>query len=113
MGVRQGKAWIDGKSDGANLFHGDAEGVKRLGSGLVGNDPEVGLGGGPETVDGDGVGNDGNKLERGTQVIRETGDHVGIDGEGENDNTRAVGFDDLAEANVSGLINEEGIFNEG
>ena len=42
MGVRQGKAWIDGKSYGANLFHGDTEGVERLSGGLVGNDPEVG-----------------------------------------------------------------------
>ena len=113
MGVRQGKAWIDGKSDGANLFHGDTEGVERLGGGLVGNDPEVGLGGGPETVDGDRIGNDSDKLERGAQVFRETGDQVGVDGEGENDNARAVGFDDLAEAKVSGLINEKGIFNEG
>ena len=113
MGLRQGKAWIDGKSDGANLFHGDAEGVERLSGGLVGNDPEVGLGGGPETVDGDGVGNDGNKLERGAQFLGETGDQVGVDGEGENDNAGTEGFDDLAEAKVSGLIDEERIFNEG
>ena len=113
MGLRQGKAWIDGESDGANLFHGDAEGVERLSGGLVGNDPEVGLGGGPETVDGDGVGNDGNKLERGAQFLGETGDQVGVDGKGENDNPGTEGFDDLAEAKVSGLIDEEGIFNEG
>ncbi len=113
MGVGQGKAWIDGKSDGPNLFHGDAEGVERLGSGLVGNDPEIGLGGRPEAVDGDGIGNNGNKLERGAQVFGETGDQVGVDGEGENDNAGTEGFDDLAEAKVSGLIDEEGILNEG
>jgi hypothetical protein len=64
-------------------------------------------------VDGDGVGNDGNKLERGAQFLGETGDQVGVDGKGENDNAGTEGFDDLAEAKVSGLINEEGIFNEG
>jgi len=52
-------------------------------------------------------------LERGAQVFGETGDHVGVDGEGENDNARAVGFDDLAEAKVSGLVDEEGILNQG
>ena len=38
---------------------------------------------------------------------------MGVDGKGENDNPRTEGFDDLAEAKVSGLIDEEGIFNEG
>lgn len=98
MGVRQGKAWIDGKSDGANLFHGNAEGVERLSGWLVGNDPEIGLGGGPETVDGNRVGNDGNKLEGGAQFLGETGDHVGVDGKGKNDNAGTEGFDDLAKA---------------
>jgi len=38
---------------------------------------------------------------------------VGVNGEGENDNAGTESFDDLAEANVSRLINKEGILNEG
>jgi len=38
---------------------------------------------------------------------------VGVHGEGENDNLGPMSFNDLAQAKVGGLINEEGIFNEG
>ena len=65
MGLGEGKAWIDRESDGANFFHGNAEGVEGLRGGLVGNDPDVGLSGGPEAVDGDGIGDDGDELKRG------------------------------------------------
>lgn len=61
----EGKAWIDRESDGFNFFHRNAEGMEGSGGGLVGNDPEIGLSGGPEAVDGDGIGDDGDELKRG------------------------------------------------
>ena len=38
---------------------------------------------------------------------------MGVDGEGKNDNLGPMGFNDLAKTDIGGLIDEEGIFNEG
>ena len=38
---------------------------------------------------------------------------MGVHGEGENDNLGPMGFNDLAKTDIGGLIDEEGIFNEG
>lgn len=89
---RLGKAWIDGETDGIYFFHRNAQGVEGLGGGGVGDNPEIGWGSGPEPMNGDRIGNDGNELEGGAEIAGKKSDVVGVDGKGEGDDFRAVGF---------------------
>ena len=64
------KAGIDGKSDGSNLIHGNPERVEGACGGFIRDDPKICFGAGPESVDGDGVGHDGDKLKSFPQIVR-------------------------------------------
>ena len=64
------KAGIDRESNRANFIHGDPERVEGACGGFIRDDPKICFGAGPESVDGDGVGHDGDELKSFTQIVR-------------------------------------------
>jgi hypothetical protein len=112
VGSGFGKAWVDGKSDRLNFFHRNSQGVKGSCGGRVGNDPEVCRRGGPESVHGNRIGDDGDQLKRVTKIAGKEGDEVGIDREGECNDFWAMGFDQFAKSEVGRSVREEGVFDE-
>lgn len=87
--------------------------MEGLGGGGVGDDPEIGGGGGPEPVDGDGIGDDGDTAKGGSDFWGKLGKKVRVDGKGEGDDLWAVALNELPQAAGSGAIGKKGIFNEG
>ena len=114
-GVRggRGKARIDGETDGIYFFHRNAQGVEGLGGGGVGDNPKIGWGGGPEPMNGDRIGHDGDELEGGAEIAGKKSDVVGVDGKGEGDDFGAMGFDQVTEAKEGRTIGKKCLLDNG
>jgi hypothetical protein len=105
--IRRSESGVDGETHRLDLVPWHAQSGESLGGWLVGNHPKICLSGGPKAMDRNRIGHHRDELKTFAKVPGQSGDEVGIHGEGQNDNLRLMNLDQLADAEVGWLVDED------